>query len=83
MTLTPEQVALIRQWIDDVKNQFQREADQGIRKRDLYQSVEAMGGRDACDRITREIDSRCGMIENARRVLEMQDQVRERRRRAK
>lgn len=80
-TLTPEQVTLLRQWIQDVKDQFQRETDQGILKRDLYQSVEAMGGRDACDRIIRQIEARCAMYENAVRVLRMDEERRERRRR--
>jgi hypothetical protein len=80
-TLDPEQAKLVRHWIQDVKDRFQREIDQGILKRDLYQSVEAMGGRDACDRIWREIEARCAMFENARQVFAIEDAKREQRRR--
>lgn len=79
-TLTPEQVLLVRQWIADVRERFQREADQGILKRDLYQAVESLGGREACDRLSREIDARCAMYENARQQLEIVQSTRERRR---
>lgn len=55
---TPQTIELSRlfQWIADVRSQFTREIDQAILKRDLYQGVEALGGRDACDRIREQID---------------------------
>jgi len=51
--LDDEQKDWFLKMVANVREQFEREIDQGILKRDLYQSVEAMGGRDACDRIKR------------------------------
>lgn len=62
----PQTVQLDRlfQWISDLREQFTREIDQALLKHDLYQGMEAMGGRDACDRIRRQIDARFQMDRN-------------------
>lgn len=62
----PQTVQLDRlyQWIDDLRRQFSREIDQALLKHDLYQGMEALGGRDACDRIRRQIDTRYQMDRN-------------------
>lgn len=75
----------IERIIRDVREQFQRESDQGILKRDLYQSVEALGGRDACDRILRTIDMRWQRHEpqHLPSLLEQHHQAQQRPRRIK
>lgn len=59
----------VYQWIDDVRTQFTREIDQAILKRDLYLAVEALGGRDASDRIRRQIEARFRMNQNWEREI--------------
>lgn len=58
------QLARLYEWIRDIREHFSREMDQAILKRDLYLGMEAMGGRDACDRIKRNIEARFHMDEN-------------------
>lgn len=62
--------------IADVKERFVREIDQALLKRDLYLAVAAMSGRDACDRIARELRFREEMQENAEAVVQMDEQKR-------
>jgi hypothetical protein len=48
-------------WIDDVLEQFQREEDQGILQQRLDKASAALAGKDACQRIRRDIQMRYGM----------------------
>jgi hypothetical protein len=68
----PQSVQLDRlyQWINDVREQFIREIDQALLKRDLYLGMEALGGRDACDRLKRQIESRFRIDVNFGQQLE-------------
>lgn len=67
--------------VQDVREQFSREVDQGVFKRDLYQSVEALGGRDACDRIARALAIRIpeGRVRPSLPQLEQDEPQRQRR----
>jgi hypothetical protein len=47
--------------LEDVREQFQREEDQSILKRDLHEAAMAIGGKDACDRIRRALEARVGL----------------------
>lgn len=58
------QIDRLYQWIEDVRTQFSREIDQALLKRDLYLGIEALGGRDACDRLKRQIEARFRMDES-------------------
>lgn len=58
------QIDRLYQWIEDVRTQFTREIDQALLKRDLYLGMEALGGRDACDRLRRQIEARFRMDES-------------------
>jgi hypothetical protein len=58
------QLDRLYQWINDVREQFSHEIDQALLKRDLYLGIEALGGRDACDRLKRQIECRFQMDRN-------------------
>jgi hypothetical protein len=77
---TKEQAEWIFDQIRMIREQFERELDQGVLKRDLYQSVEAMGGRDACDRLKRDLGARIDMLDNRERVKALEIVHREQRR---
>lgn len=63
------QIDRLYQWIEDVRTQFTREIDQALLKRDLYLGMEALGGRDACDRLKRQIEARFHMDDNFEREI--------------
>ena len=44
--------------VQDVRDEFQREEDQGLLQRDLHKAEQALAGRYACDRILRRIEPR-------------------------
>lgn len=75
----------VLKFIADTREQFQREIDQGVLKHDLYQSVGALGGRDACDRIKRNIELRISFAEpqHLPSLLEQHHQAQQRPRRIK
>ena len=52
-------------WINDVHDQFQREEDQGILQGRLDKASAALAGKDACERLRREVQMRHGFQENA------------------
>jgi len=58
-------------WIDDVLEQFQREEDQGILQGRLDKASAALAGKDACQRIRRDIQMRYGMVQNREKVASM------------
>lgn len=70
------QLDRLYEWIRDMREQFSREMDQALLKRDLYLGMEAMGGRDACDRIQRQIEARFHMDENWNREIERPNKMR-------
>jgi hypothetical protein len=47
--------------IEKVKEDFQREEDQGLLQRDLHKAEQALAGKYACDRILRAIEAREGI----------------------
>lgn len=47
--------------VKDVKEDFEREEDQGLLKRDLHAGEMALAGKYACDRILRAIEARTGL----------------------
>lgn len=54
----------LNQWIDDVRIHFSRQIDQALAKRDLYQAIEAAGGRHACDQVRDRIEIHFRMSKN-------------------
>lgn len=44
--------------ISEVREEFQREEDQGLLQRDLHKAEQALAGKYACDRILRRIEPR-------------------------
>lgn len=68
MTLTIDDVM---GWIDDVFQQYQREEDQGILQGRLDKAMTALTGKDACERLKRDIQMRYGMQQNRERVQTM------------
>jgi hypothetical protein len=51
-------------WIDDVHEEFQREEDQGILQCRLDKASAALAGKDACERLRRQVKMRQGFREN-------------------
>lgn len=46
----------VLRWIDEVKEEFQREEDQGILQGRLDKASAALAGKDACERIRRRMN---------------------------
>lgn len=44
--------------ISEVRDEFQREEDQGLLQRDMHKAEQALAGKYACDRILRRIEPR-------------------------
>jgi hypothetical protein len=57
-------------WVDDVHEQFQREEDQGILQGRLDKASAALAGKDACQRLKRDIQMRYGMTQNVSVIRE-------------
>lgn len=62
------ELTLIYEWIADVRCELEREIDQAICKRDIYLAVAALSGREACDRIKRQLEARFRVRENYRQM---------------
>lgn len=58
MQIDVEKLGLI---FDQTKEEFQREANQAIRKNDMSQGVAALGGLDAVQRIERKVSILLGV----------------------
>ena len=58
-------------WVDDVHEQYQREEDQGILQGRLDKASAALAGKDACQRLKRDIQMRYGMTQNREKVQAM------------
>jgi len=41
--------------VSDIREQMEREIEQGVLQHDLYKATAALGGKDACDRILRAL----------------------------
>lgn len=54
-SMTPEEVAAL---IEEVRDDFVREEDQGLMQEDLKKAQHAMAGKHACDRILRKLQAR-------------------------
>jgi hypothetical protein len=48
-------------WTDEIRSEFAREEDQAIRQRNIDRGIEALSGKDACDRLVRCIRMRFSM----------------------
>jgi len=57
-------------WVDDVHEQYQREEDQGILQGRLDKASAALAGKDACQRLKRDIQMRYGMTQNVAMIRE-------------
>lgn len=47
--------------IEDVREDFQREEEQGLLQEDLKKAQHALAGKHACSRILRAVEARSGM----------------------
>ncbi len=47
--------------VQEVKDEFQREEDQGLMQHDLHKAEQALAGKYACERIARRIEARAGL----------------------
>ncbi len=47
--------------VREVKEEFQREEDQGLMQHDLHKAEQALSGKYACERIARRIEARAGL----------------------
>lgn len=47
--------------VADVREEFQREKDQGLLQHDLHKAEQALAGQYACDRIQRAVAARMGV----------------------
>jgi hypothetical protein len=47
--------------VEEVREDFVREEDQGLLQEDLGKAKHAMAGKHACDRILRKIEARAGL----------------------
>jgi hypothetical protein len=52
-------------WIDEMREMYQREEDQAIRRRDMERATYAVAGKDACERLSNYVPMRRAMAENA------------------
>lgn len=48
--------------VEDERDAFQREEDQGLLQHDLHKSEMALAGKYACERILRRLESRVGRV---------------------
>jgi hypothetical protein len=44
--------------VEDVRDEFQREEDQGLLQRDMHKAEQALAGKYACERILRRLEPR-------------------------
>jgi hypothetical protein len=51
-------------WVEDVREEFQREEDQGILQCRLDKAQAALSGKDACERLKRSLEARYGMSQH-------------------
>lgn len=47
--------------VNDIRDEFQREEDQGLLQHDLHKAEQALAGKYACDRILRRVGVREGL----------------------
>ena len=57
--MKPEDVLKL---IFEVRDDLQREEDQGLLQHDLHKAEQALAGKYACDRIARAVKGRCAMV---------------------
>jgi hypothetical protein len=57
-------------WIEEIKEEYQREEDQGILQQRLDKASYALSGKEACERIKRGIRMRFGFQQNIAMVNE-------------
>jgi hypothetical protein len=51
----------VLEMIEDVREQFQREEDQGLLQHDIHKAEMALAGKYACERISRGVCARSGI----------------------
>jgi hypothetical protein len=66
MTITLDR---LRQFIDEIREQYQREEEQAILQRDMEKAVRALAGKDACSRLANSIGLGAEMDRNMVRVI--------------
>jgi hypothetical protein len=54
-------IEAVLQMIEDVREQFQREEDQGLLQHDIHKAEMALAGKFACERISRGVCARSGV----------------------
>lgn len=60
----------VLRWIDDIKEQYQRDEDQGILQGRLDKAKDGLSGKEACERLKRGIKTRFGFEENMAFVVQ-------------
>ena len=55
--------------VQDVRDECQREEDQGLLQHDLHKAEQALAGKYACERILRRIEARAGIRLQGPRML--------------
>jgi predicted secreted Zn-dependent protease len=59
----------LHDFIDDIADMYQREEEQAILQRNMEKAVQALAGKEACQRLRNSIGMRAEMDANAARVL--------------
>ena len=60
----------LEQFINDLREMYQREEEQAILQRNMEKAVHALAGKDACERLKNYLGMSAGMDANAVRVLD-------------
>ena len=59
----------LEEFIDDLREQYQREEEQAILQRNMDKAILALAGKEACTRLKNNIGMRAEMDANAVRVV--------------
>jgi hypothetical protein len=59
----------VHEFIEELREMYQREEEQGILKRDMDQAVRSLCGKEACTRLKNYLNMRSEMHHNAIAVL--------------
>lgn len=51
-------------WVEDVREQYEREQKQAILQRNMDRAITALAGQEACERLRNSIQMRYGMSQN-------------------
>lgn len=56
-------------WVTDVHDRFDREMEQALRNNRWNDAKEKLAGKDACQRIVREIQARSAAVRDSQHIL--------------